>query len=86
MKTKTSKQKNKTYIVRWEESMRASVQAKNEAEACEMVMSCNVEAESAEMASGPKANLETWNCGNCSRPHNNGVVAGISRCDRCKGL
>ena len=25
-------------------------------------------------------------CGNCSRPHTNPIVAGISRCDRCKDL
>ena len=25
-------------------------------------------------------------CGNCSRPHNNEIIAGISRCDRCKDL
>lgn len=25
-------------------------------------------------------------CGNCGRSHNNEIVAGISRCDRCKDL
>jgi len=25
-------------------------------------------------------------CGNCGRPHTNEIIAGISRCDRCRDL
>lgn len=87
----TKKTKLKTYIVRWEESMKATVQAKSAADACEQVMSGNVDGESDEMTAGPTATLAAYqdkprDCGNCSRPHNNGIVAGISRCDRCAEL